>query len=241
VAANFDAGTTVASAVALTHSADIAVIFADQYMSESGAGHRQSGHYAVINQVAGVMEAWYLGIAGGKASANLLFGTVASSGKLPIRFPESKRDLPHERIFGIAAPSATKNDLLAQNDLLVNWVVDGEKRQLFYKYSDLRVDISAKSVSFTIKNVGCVSGTEIAEIYVGLPKASSENFRRVAGWQRLDLAAGQEKSVTVALEPLAVAPFDEKKDAWIWRLGLYTVSVGVSSRDLPLQSTVALY
>lgn len=138
------------------------------------------------------MQAWYPGIAGGQASANLLFGTAASSGKLPIRFPEPECDLPHERIFGIAAPSASKSDLLAQNDSLVNWVVEEEKRLLFYKYSDLRIDISAKSVSFTIKNVGCVSGTEIAEIYVGLPKASSENFRRVAGWQRVDLAAGKK-------------------------------------------------
>ncbi len=303
VAVNFDAGTTVASAVALAHSVDIAVVFADQYMSEGGdaptlslpgkqnqliaAVAAANPHTIVvlvtgnpvtmpwINQVAGVMEAWYPGIAGGKAIANLLFGTVTPSGKLPISFPKSERDLPHERIFGIVAPSATKSDLLAQNDSLGNWVVDEEKRQslaanytegarfgykwfdserkepLFpfgyglsytnYKYSDLRVDVSAKSVSFTIKNVGSVSGTEIAEIYVGLPKASGENFRRLAGWQRVNLAAGQEKSVTVVLEPLAVATFDEKKDAWIWRSGQYIVSVGGSSRDLPLQSTVALY
>ncbi len=294
---SFDAGTNLSSAVAVAKGADVAVVFADQYMSESGdaptlslPGKQNQLIAAVaaanprtivvlvtgnpvtmpwINQVAGVMEAWYPGIASGQAIANLLFGTVAPSGKLPISFPRTESDLPHAHIFGLAAPSAT------QGESLGFWAVDEEKRQsltadynegvrfgykwfdserkepLFafgfglsytrYQYSHLQVEPRAKRVSFTLKNVGSVNGTEIAEVYVGLPKSSGENYRRLAGWQRVALSAGQEKSITVTLEPLAVATFDEKKDAWIWHSGQYTVSVGGSSRDLPLQTTVALY
>jgi beta-glucosidase len=96
-------------------------------------------------------------------------------------------------------------------------------------------------VTFTIENTGTLGGPEIAEVYVGLPKAGGERFRRLAAWQRVPLNSGQQKAVTVPLEPLAIASFDEKKDAWAWLHGKYTVSVGGSSRDLPLQAEVVLY
>jgi beta-glucosidase len=110
----FDAGTDAASAAALAKSADVAVVFADQYMSESGdapslslpdnqdklisAVAAANPHTVVvlitgnpvtmpwIDHVCGVMEAWYPGIAGGQAIANLIFGDVVPSGKLPIMF-----------------------------------------------------------------------------------------------------------------------------------------------------------
>jgi beta-glucosidase len=105
----------------------------------------------------------------------------------------------------------------------------------------LHVDPAAKTVTFTIENAGTLSGTEIAEVYVGLPKASGEHFRRLAAWQRVEVNAGQQKVVTAPLEALAMATFDEHKDAWLWPSGKYTVYVGGSSRDLPLRAEVALY
>jgi beta-glucosidase len=110
-----------------------------------------------------------------------------------------------------------------------------------FKYSDLQVDRAAKTVTFAIENTGGLAGTETAEIYVALPKAGKEHFRRLAAWQRVALNSGQRKIVTVALEPLAMATFNEKKDAWTWTSGKYTVLVGGSSRDLPLQAEIALY
>jgi len=110
-----------------------------------------------------------------------------------------------------------------------------------FKYSGLHVDPAAKTVTFTIENTGTLSGTEIAEVYVGLPKASGEHFRRLAAWQRVEVNPGQQKAVTVPLEPLAIATFDEKKDAWTWASGKYTVFVGGSSRDLPLRTEAVLY
>jgi beta-glucosidase len=110
-----------------------------------------------------------------------------------------------------------------------------------FRYANLQVDPTAKTATFTIENAGARSGTEIAEVYVELPKASGEHFRRLAAWQRVEVPAGQHKVVTVPLEPLAIATFDAKKDAWVWASGQYTVFVGGSSRDLPLAAEVALY
>ena len=63
-----------------------------------------------IDQVSGVLEAWYPGIGGGQAIANLLFGTVNPSGKLPITFAKSDADLPHDHIFGLT-PKTTNGGL----------------------------------------------------------------------------------------------------------------------------------
>jgi beta-glucosidase len=291
----FDAGTNASSAAALAKSADVAVVFADQYMSEGGdaptlslPGEQNELISAVaaanprtivvlitgnpvnmpwLDKVAGVMEAWYPGIAGGQAIANLLFGNVVPSAKLPISFAKSVDDLPHQRIFGMTQS--------APGDSSGYWASDDQKRQSFaadynegvrfgykwfdsegkqplfpfgyglsytqFKYSALRVDPTAKTVTFTIENTGALGGTEIAEIYVELPKASGEHFRRLAAWQRVAVNAGQQKIVTVPLEPLTMATFDEKQDRWTWASGKYTVFVGGSSRDLPLQTQVALY
>ena len=291
----FDAGTDTAAAAALAKSADVAVVFVDQYMSESGDAPSLSLPYnqdqliaAVaaanphtlvvlitgnpvtmpwIDHVAGVLQAWYPGIAGGQAIANLLFGDVVPSAKLPITFAKSAQDLPHRCIFGI--------DCQAAGDSARHWVADDAKRQSFpadydegvrfgykwfdsegkqplfpfgfglsyttFKYSGLQIDRAAKTVTFTVDNTGGRAGTEIAEVYVEIPKAGKEHFRRLAAWQRVPLDPGQSKVVTVALEPLAMATFNERKDAWEWQSGVYTVFVGGSSRDLPLHAGAALY
>jgi beta-glucosidase len=295
-AVRFDAGTNASSAASLAKSAEVAIVIADQYMSESGdaptlslPGKQNELISAVaaanprtvvvlitgnpvtmpwIDEVAGVMEAWYPGIGGGQAIANLIFGDVAPSAKLPITFAKSECDLPHEHIFGMTPDSANGNAFgywAASDQKRPGFVADYNegarfgykwfdsegKQPLFpfgyglsytkFRYSDLHVDSAAKTVTFTIENTGALNGAEIAEIYVGLPKASGEHFRRLAGWQRVEMNSGEQKVVTVPLEPLAIATFDGKKDAWAWASGKYTVFVGGSSRDLPLQTEVALY
>ena len=292
----FDAGTSASSAAALAKSADIAVVFADQYMSEGGdapslslpdnqnelisAVAAANPHTVVvlitgnpvtmpwIDHVAGVMEAWYPGIAGAQAISNLIFGDVVPSGKLPISFAKSAEDLPHRCIFGIdcahaigSSPQhwvpddAKRPSFVADYDEGVRfgykWYDSENKEPLFpfgfglsytkFKYSGLQVDRAAKTVTFTIENAGGLAATEIAEVYVELPKASGEHFRRLAAWQRVPLNSGQRKLITAALEPLAMATFNEQKDAWTWASGEYTVFVGGSSRDLPLRARVALY
>ena len=292
----FDAGTNASSAASLARTADVAVVFADQYMSEGGdapslslpdgqdeliwAVAAANPHTVVvlitgnpvtmpwIDRVAGVMEAWYPGIAGGQAIANLIFGKVAPSGKLPVTFAKSADDLPHRCIFGVTCAQAIGSSS-------PHWVPDDAKRQSFvadydegvrfgykwfdsegkqplfpfgfglsytkFKYSGLQVDPAAKTVTFAIENTGGLAGTEIAEVYVELPTASKEHFHRLAAWQRVALNSSQQKTITVALEPLAMATFDERKDAWTWASGVYTVLVGGSSRDLPLRAQIALY
>ena len=290
----FNAGTDLAAAAALARSSDVAIVFADQYMSEGGDSqtlalpNKQDDLISAVakanprtvvvlitgnpvsmpwvDQVAGVVEAWYPGIGGGQAIANVLFGTVNPSGKLPITFARTEADLPHAQVFGMnrgggqgglpehwtaeERRTSFPAELTEGARFGYKWFDSENKQPLFpfgfglsytsYRYSKMQVDAAAKTVSFTLENRGQRAGTEIAEVYVQLPAASGEKFRRLAGWQRVTLNPGESRSVSVALEPLASAVFDEQADDWRWLPGEYVVSVGGSSRSLALTARASL-
>ncbi|MGI4831334.1 MAG: beta-glucosidase, partial [Janthinobacterium lividum] len=292
---SYDPGTDLNAAAALAAKSDVAIVFADQYMSEGGdaptlslpnnqdaliaAVSKANPHTVVVlitgnpvsmpwvNEVAGVMEAWYPGIAGGQAIANLLFGTVNPSAKLPITFAKTEADLPHARIFGMTyntpangglpehwvsedKKSTFPADLTEGVRFGYKWFESEGKEPLFpfgfglsyttYRYSALHVDGPGKTATLTVENTGQRAGTEVAEVYVQLPKSSGEKFRRLAGWERVELAPGQSKTVTIPMESLASASWNDSKESWEWMPGEYTVSAGGSSQELPLTTRVSM-
>jgi len=218
------------------------------------------------SQVKGILEAWYPGIAGGEAIADILFGDTNPSGKLPITFPQKIEDLPHPHIFGSnsgqgdaglpenwkperhTAPFRAEYNEGAR--VGYKWFDSENKQPLFafgyglsytpFRYSKLAVDAAKRTVSFQLENTGKRAGAEIAQVYVRLPAAAGEKFDRLAGWQRIELSSGEHKTVTVSLEPLALASFDISNDKWNWPEGEYKVFVGGSSRDLPLTGSLML-
>jgi beta-glucosidase len=80
-------------------------------------------------------------------------------------------------------------------------------------------------------------GAEIAQVYAGLPAAANEPPRRLVAWEKIPLAPGESKTVTLSLEPKFLSIFNEQKDAWELLPGEYKFYVGGSSRDLPLTAT----
>jgi beta-glucosidase len=216
-------------------------------------------------KVKGIVESWYPGIGGGEAIANALFGKVNPSGKLPVTFTASDEDLPHPHVDGLT-PSTKNNGMSGgevhgdeAKDFPVDYNVEGMmvgykwfeakgKTPLFpfgfglsytsFGYSGLKVEPGAKSVSFEVKNTGKTAGDEIAEVYVTLPSAAGEPFKKLAGFTRVGLAAGEKKMVTVELNPLVLSVFSEAKNAFEMTPGAYTVEVGGSSVALPLKAMV---
>jgi beta-glucosidase len=110
-----------------------------------------------------------------------------------------------------------------------------------YSYSSL--DLKAGdtlSASFTVKNTGQRAGEEIAQVYASLPGSAGEPPRRLVGWAKLPLAAGESRQATVQIDRKLLEVFDEETDSWKLIPGTYTLSAGSSSRDLPLQKTILL-
>jgi beta-glucosidase len=291
--AQFDSGEDRASAAALAKKSDVAIVFAYQWTSEdmdlpnlslpenqdalieqvAAANPRtivvlETGTAVTMpwfNKVSSVLEAWYAGSKGADAVANILFGGVNPSAKLPITFPRSEADLPHPHLVipppearGHAAVMKTGEakptfEVHYDEGLKVGykWYDAENKPVLFpfgfglsyttFSYSDLKVTPGSETtVSFTVKNTGSRAGAEIAEVYAALPAAAGEPPKRLVGWSKVNLNAGESKQVTVNVAPLYLSVYDEASDSWKLVPGSYTFMAGGSSRNLPLVTKVDL-
>jgi beta-glucosidase len=95
-------------------------------------------------------------------------------------------------------------------------------------------------VSFSVRNTSKRAGAEIAEIYVGLPAAAGEPPKRLVAWEKVQLAAGETKTVNLTLDPQYLSIFNVQKDGWELLPGDYKLFVGGSSRETPLTGTFRL-
>ncbi len=213
-----------------------------------------------------MVEAWYAGSSGHKALANVLTGEVNPSGKLAMTFPRSDADLPHPVIPALSpedegqgsgvenGPAHVQSKYTVHYDEGVKvgykWYESEHKQPLFpfgfglsyttYAYSNLKTDNAKRTVSFTVKNTGKRAGAEIAQVYATLPEAAGEPFKRLVGWQRIELAPGESKTVTVAADPRVMSIFDEQKNAWSLLPGAYNIFAGPSSSETPLKATLQI-
>jgi beta-glucosidase len=220
-----------------------------------------------VDAPAAILEAWYAGSDGANALGNVLFGTINPSGKLPNTFPMSEADLPHPTIVQppesshSSGPVSTEQGAGGRLPFQIDynegvkvgykWYDAWNKPVLFpfgyglsytsYRYSGLEVtsDNTVK-VTFTLTNTGARAGAEVAEIYASLPAAAEEPPKRLVGFSKVKLNAGEKRTVTVEIDPKYLSIFDEAKDGWTLVPGNYTIMVGGSSQDLPLKATINL-
>jgi beta-glucosidase len=221
-----------------------------------------------VEAPAAILEAWYGGSDGANALGNVLFGTVNPSGKLPNTFPKSEADLPHptvtqpppgsEHFSGAVSPEQRAAGLppfeVTYDEgakVGYKWFDAEKKPVLFpfgyglsytsYHYSGLTVTPEKTiNVTFTLANTGARAGAEIAEVYASLPASTQEPPKRLVGWSKVKLDAGEKRTVTVEIDPKYLSIFDEAKDGWTLVPGDYTILAGGSSQDLPLKAVVSL-
>lgn len=193
-----------------------------------------------VNNVHSVLEAWYPGIQGGAAIADVLFGTVNPSGKLPITFPVNDTDQPQKAI------SSTDLNVVYSEGLNMGyrWYDSQNITPLFpfghglsytsFAYFGLTTAVDANgnlTASFTLKNTGLVAGAEVAQIYAALPAAAGEPPQRLIGWQKVQLAPGASTKVTVSATAERLAIWDITLHQWRIPAGTFSFTVGGSSRD----------
>jgi beta-glucosidase len=291
----FDSGADPATAAALAKSADVAIVFAYQWESEGmdldslslpenqdeliAKVAAANPHTVVVletgtavtmpwaDQVSGILEAWYAGSRGAEAVANLLFGVVNPSAKLPMTFPRSEADLPHPTVVkppkvttdadrqgwkriaaGLPAFQVTYDEGVKVG---YKWYDAENKPALFpfgyglsyttYSYSNLKVTPGkTPRVSFTVTNTGNRAGAEVTEVYASLPAAAAEPPKRLVGFSKVKLNAGESKDVTVDVDPKYLSIFNVEQNGWQLLPGDYGFMVGGSSQTLPLKQSVSL-
>jgi beta-glucosidase len=200
-----------------------------------------------------VLEAWYPGQCGGEAIANILFGDVNPSGKLPMTFPASVNDLPHPVVAtppGLTTPFPVDYAIDGFNVGYKWYEVKGLTPLFPFGYglsyttfSIMNPRLTAVTpgntpsfqVSFDLQNTGARAGAEVAQLYLGLPEKTRE-AKRLVGWQKVSLTPGKQQSVTIQVavnnssHPLSY--WDVNAHGWLVASGTYTVYLGNSSRNL---------
>jgi beta-glucosidase len=220
-----------------------------------------------VDQVSSILEAWYAGTRGAEAVANIIFGDVNPGAKLPITFPKSEADLPHTTV--VKPPKATVDadrqgwkriaeglpvfQVTYDEGVKVGykWYDAENKAVLFpfgyglsyttYSYSNLKVTPGKNPrVSFTVTNTGNRAGAEVAEVYASLPAAAAEPPKRLVGWSKVKLNAGESKELSVEVDPKYLSIFNVEHNGWQLIPGDYGFMVGGSSQSLPLKQSVSL-
>ncbi len=208
-----------------------------------------------IDNIKGLIYAFYPGQEGGNAIANVLFGDVNPSGRLPVTMPRNDDQLP------------AWDDLDFSND-----VVNGFGYRRFdslgltpqfpfgyglgyttFEYGNLMVTPpstpgeTALVVSVDVTNSGEISGDEVVQLYLSADFADPQAkkvvpmpVKQLRGFKRVTLAPGQTESVTFELGPEELSFWSVSDDSFRVQAGTYTVRVGGSSDDLPLSGTFKL-
>jgi beta-glucosidase len=217
-----------------------------------------------LARTAAVLEAWYAGQKGGEAIAEILSGAANPSGRLPVTFPVSEDQLPHPKIQGEPnnapiGPVGRGGHYGAMFTAVYNegaavgykWFFERAEQPLFpfgfglsytrFALSKLAVNVSGRTVTAnaTVRNSGERAGTATPQFYLSGPEAANIPLRLV-GWDRIDLKAGEERQVTVSLDPRLLATFDEDGRKWRIHPGAYQLTAGFDSQQRRLAANFEL-
>ncbi|MDX6501526.1 MAG: beta-glucosidase [Blastocatellia bacterium] len=211
-----------------------------------------------IEQVPALIEMWYPGQEGGRALAEVLFGEVNPSGRLPVTFERRWEDNPaHDSYY----PAADTNRVAYKEGVFVGYrgYEKTGTKPLFpfgfglsyttFKYSNLDIKRIANGdstnpryeVSFNVKNTGSAEGADVAQVYLGDTHAKVPRpVKELKGFTKVSLRAGETKRVTVLLAGRALTYYDANGKQWRADAGDFEVLVGRSAEQIELRGKLTL-
>jgi beta-glucosidase len=287
-AVRFRDGQYASEAALAASQADVAIVFATQYQTEGydvpdlslpGGQDALIAAVAAANpntivvlqtggpvtmpwkdQVKAVVEAWYPGARGGEAIADVLFGKVNPSGRLPITFPQSEAQLPRPQLPGLGAvepnfvgtgePGQTLdvNYDIEGSDLGYRWFAREGKAPLFafghglsytsFAREGLAVvrDGDRLTARFTVRNTGERAGADVPQVY--LADAAGRPMRRLAGFAKIELAPGEARQVEVPIEWRTIAEWQDH--GWSIAPGRYRFVLSENALAEGVSATIEL-
>lgn len=214
------------------------------------------------DEVAAILHSYFGGQEQGHAIANVLFGDVNPSGKLPYTMAHSEDQYA---AIGIGNPVHNESNLdvhyteglhlgyrgFDRHGLTPRFPFGHGLSYTTFNYDDLVVSPQSSDgtepirATFTLSNTGSVAGAEVAQAYLAVPEGLGEPVRKLVGFAKVWLEPGESRQVEIVIDPYDVthplAWWDA--DAHLWQTigGTHTLHVGASSRDLRLQTTFEIY
>ncbi|MEM4808947.1 MAG: glycoside hydrolase family 3 N-terminal domain-containing protein [Desulfurococcaceae archaeon] len=192
----------------------------------------------ILQYVDAVIEAWFPGEEGGNAIADVIFGDVNPSGRLPISIPKDIGQIP---VYYSRKPSSFRS------------YIDMDSKPLFpfgyglsyteFEYNDLIVKPKQTTVfgfveiGVTVENTGKYPGKEVVQLYISRDYSSvTRPLRELKGFCKIYLNPGEKKKIVfrVPIESLAYYDADFKL---VIEPGVYKVMIGKNAEDIVLESS----
>ncbi len=209
---------------------------------------------AWLDRVPALLETWYGGQEGGRALAEILLGDVNPSGHLPATFERRAEDNP---TFANYYPEPGTKRVVYKEGIFVGYrgYEHNHVKPLFpfgyglsyttFKFANLAVSPQSAGtnpqvhITFDVTNTGSRKGAEVAQVYVSEDHAKIERpERELKGFDRVALAAGAKKHISVTLDARAFAYWSPETKKWTIDPGRFTIRVGDSVEDTPLTGSV---
>jgi len=206
--------------------------------------------------IKGLIHAFYPGQEGGTALADIIFGKVNPSGKLPVSFEKKWSDNP---TYNYYYDNDKDKHVQYKEGLLIGYryydTKDIEPMFPFgfglsytaFAYSNLKVNVKqpkgkvAVTAVFDIKNIGNVDGAEVAQLYVSDPVCSIiRPAKELKGFSKVFLKKGETKTISITLDESSFSYFKEKVGAFGFDAGEFGILIGESSKDIRLKKVIQL-
>jgi beta-glucosidase len=183
-----------------------------------------------------ILLAWYPGEEGGNALADILFGKVAPSGRLPVTFYRHTGDLPAYKDYSMKGRTYRYYDGpvqypfgfgLSYTAFTYNW------EQPIQKHYDAKDTIR---IFATITNSGTMDGAEVAQAYFEYPSGDRMPLKELKAFRRLWIPSGQSRQLQLSVPVKELQKWDLSTRKWKIYPGKYRLILGSNSRDEKLSA-----
>ena len=176
-----------------------------------------------------IVQAWYPGQEGGTAVADVLFGDVNPSGKLPVTFYKRSSQLPDYEDYSMKGRTYRYfNDALFPFGYGLSYTT-------FEVDAEPSIDTKGVAVKYTVENTGKCDGTEIVQVYIRNTADKEGPLKTLRAFKRVDVKAGQKVTDTIPLDRESFEGWDSETNTMRFVPGTYEIFVGNSSKDEDLQ------
>ena len=170
-----------------------------------------------------IVQAWYPGQEGGTAVADVLFGDVTPSGKLPVTFYKRSSQLPNYEDYSMKGRTYRYfNDALFPFGYGLSYTT-------FEVDAEPSIDTKGIAVKFTVENTGKRDGTEIVQVYIRNTADKEGPLKTLRAFKRVDVKAGQKVTDTIRLDRESFEGWDSETNTMRFVPGTYDIYVGNSS------------
>ena len=187
-----------------------------------------------------IIYAWYPGEQGGNALADILFGKVSPSGKLPVTFYKSFDDLPAYSDY------AMKGRTYSYFDKPVEYPFGYGLSYTHFNYSwqkepgDVNNDLDSISFKVKISNKGDFDGYDVPEVYIKYPNAPGMPVEEMKGFKKVFVQKGKDQIVKFSIPVFELKKWDIKEGKWKLHPGKYQVCIGKDAGEMILTRAIEI-